>query len=264
MDFKISKFRNLENLKKSDADLVHDTMIGYGPKRIMMIGESGSGKTQKLQDLIPLLSFKKLIICAITFTQPIYNDMIKMFQEKSRELKVPFEYKRGASLEILEDLIKEQQKFKDEGKTPPSTLVIIDDYCDKRVLNNEKLVELFTLGRHLNINVIIILQDAFQCPVTIRRNLSDLCIFRCPGAEMNLFNYHLKNKPFDTMQDFMKVYDKVMEKPYSCLHVVLHDQTCPDQYKIRRNFNEFIRLPKYMHKWEEDLSERHLEWQQHK
>ena len=85
------------------------------------------------------------------------------------------------------------------------------------ILSNENLnpivTELFIRGRKLNISLVFITQSYFAVPKDIRLNSTHYFIMKIPNKRELPFN-HSSNIDF---QDFMNLYKKYTEKPYSFL-----------------------------------------------
>jgi hypothetical protein len=252
-DYKIESIPDSTNKLINPAFPKHHELIGNGPKRFLFVGESGSGKTEMLRKLIPKLSFSKLVICAKAINQAIYKDIDQCLKKASTSSSnhTPYESKLTSDLDVLDEVYDENRDLAMKKKKVPSTLVIIDDFADKKSLEDPKMTQLFTSGRQYVINVILILQNLFTCPQIIRRNLTNLCLFHCPGAEQHIFTQHLKDKPFKSLRDFMKIYDKVMKEGYSCLHIVLQDPLLPKYLWYRNGFKELIKLDQFSEDWDQ-------------
>ena len=88
------------------------------------------------------------------------------------------------------------------------------------MLSNKKLnpivTELFIRGRKLNIYLVFIIQSYFTVPKNIRPNSRHYLIMKIPNKrelQQIVFN-HSSDIDF---QDFMNLYKKCTEKPYSFL-----------------------------------------------
>ena len=110
------------------------------------------------------------------------------------------------------------------------------------MLGNKKLnpivTELFIRGRKLNISRVFITQSYCAVPKNIRLNSTHYFIMKIPNKqELQQVAF---NHPSDIVfQDFMSLYKKCTEKPYSFL---VFDATCASDNlsRFRKNLLERI------------------------
>ena len=86
------------------------------------------------------------------------------------------------------------------------------------MINNEKLnpvvTELFIRGRKLNISIVFITQSYFKVPKDIRLNSTHIFIMKIPNKR-ELQQITLNHSSDVEFKDFMKIYKKSIEEPYS-------------------------------------------------
>ena len=103
----------------------------------------------------------------------------------------------------------------DLNKKRRNTVIVIDDLMEEA--KDSKLVsKLFTQGRHRNVSVILILQNAFpkgKYNTEISRNASYMVLFRSPADREQI--KRVGQLVFPTQNDqFMNIYRLETEKPY--------------------------------------------------
>ena len=105
--------------------------------------------------------------------------------------------------------------------------------------NNKKLnsivTELFTRGRKLNISLISITQSYFQVPKNVRNNSTHFFIMKIPNKR-ELMQIAINHSSDINTKDFIEVYRKCTDKPYSFLVI---DTTLPSKnlLRFRKNLN---------------------------
>ena len=103
----------------------------------------------------------------------------------------------------------------DLNKKKKKTVIVIDDLMEEA--KDSKLVsKLFTQGRHRNVSVILILQNAFpkgKFNTEISRNAMYMVLFRSPADREQI--KRVGQRMFLSQNDqFMNIYRQETEKPY--------------------------------------------------
>ena len=81
---------------------------------------------------------------------------------------------------------------------------------------NPTVIELFIRGRKLNISLVFISQSYFAVPKNIRLNSTHYFIMKIPNKQ-ELQQIAFNHSSDIDFQDFMNLYKKCTEKPYSFL-----------------------------------------------
>ena len=88
------------------------------------------------------------------------------------------------------------------------------------MINNKKLnsivTELFIRGRKLNISLVFITQSYFKVPKDVRLNTSHFFIMKIPNKR-ELQQIALNHSSDIDYKDFIKIYKKCTDEPYSFL-----------------------------------------------
>lgn len=192
-----------------------------GNRRIMILGKSNCGKSYSLLHIIPALNIDEIYVICPTVNQPVYQAIEKYCKENRIKLTY-FKDTNNISKILLNKKI-DKQKHK---------LVIIDDIYDKKQL--EELCPLFSHGRHYNYSIIIISQSFSNCPIEIRKNLSDLLMFHTDNIQ-HVYCSKLKSY-FKNNNEFHKIYNDAINEPFGYLNICL-DSDCRDILKIRCKLN---------------------------
>jgi len=177
---------------KTDKDeiklrpLMEDCTIPKFPQSVVMVGASGGGKTTLLQNLMLDEDFYKG-----------YHDFVFLFSITAKldaslkKLKV----KKSHIFDTEDDMIKnleiifEAQKKNIENKgvkNSPKIVCIFEDLTtNEKLMRNKTFKSLFTLGRHLNIQVIAMIHKYKALPRTQRLNAMNIIFFRASGDEVD-------------------------------------------------------------------------------
>ena len=112
------------------------------------------------------------------------------------------------------------------------------------MLNNKNLnpivTELFIRGRALNISSVFITKSHFAVPKHIKLNYTHYFIMKC-RYKRELQQIAINNSSDIDFQDFMNLYRKSTEKPYSFL-VIDTTLASDNPSRFRRNLLERIKL----------------------
>ena len=117
-------------------------------------------------------------------------------------------------------------------------LIVFDDMIADMMRNkklNSIVTELFIRCRKLNISLVFISQSYFKVPKDVRNNSTHFFIMKIPNKRE--FQQIATNHSSDiNTKDFIKVYKKCTDKPYSFLVI---DTTLPsdDPLRFRKNLN---------------------------
>lgn len=140
--------------------------------------------------------------------------------------------------DLINHLISTQKEIieKHGRKKCSEILIVLDDVLDSGALNNRSAIEkIFTRGRHVNINVILVSQHLNRISRTMRLNC-DYFIFFMPNNETELDNFleQFISKP---KRKYMREYLKNMWNE-SIYNFILVDYKTKDiNRRYRKNFN---------------------------
>ena len=204
------------------------------PYRILIIGGSGSGKTNALLNL--------------TNNQP---DIDKIYLYAKDPYEAKYQYLINKRENVGLDHFDDPKAFTEYSNDMQDIYKNIDDYNLRKklkvlivfddmiatMINNKKLdsivTELFIRGRKLNIYIAFITQSYFKVPKDVRLNSTHFFIMKIPNKR-ELQQIVLNHSSDIDFKDFMKIYKKYTKEPYSFL---VNDTTLPsdDPLRFRKN-----------------------------
>ena len=118
-------------------------------------------------------------------------------------------------------------------------LIVFDDMIAD-MINNKKLnsivAELFIRGRKLNIYLVFITQSYFKVPRDVRLNINHFFIMKIPNKR-ELQQIAIGHSSNINTTDFIKIYNKCTDKPYSFL---VNDTTFSSNDPLRFGKNLYI------------------------
>ena len=138
------------------------------PFRMIVVGSSGSGKTNMVLDLIQKYIPWQVLIVYARHMGPAYEALRRKVEAKERRLKRPISFWS----DTLEDAIPV-----DELSPENRNLVIFDDFVLDRK-HQDVISDYFVRGRHRNCSCIYISQSYYDIPKIIRTNSSHVAIFK--------------------------------------------------------------------------------------
>ena len=210
-------FDNYTNENKTE----HNSKWPYIPDhayRVIIIGGSGSGKTNALLNLINnQLDIDKIYL----YAKDPYEDQFLINKRESTGVKNFNDPKAFiAYSDDLQDVYKNIEEYNIGKKR--KILIIFDDMVAD-IINNEKLnpvvTELFIRGRKLNIFFVFITQSYFllyNVPKDIRLNSTHFFIMKIPNKR-KLQQVALNHSSDIYFKYFIKIYKKFTAEPYSLL-----------------------------------------------
>ena len=209
------------------------------PFRMLIIGLSGSGKTNTLLHLINNFHpIDKIYLYAKDTDEKKYQFLInKREQAGIKNLNDPhafIEYSNNMD-DVLDD-INNHNKNRDK-----KVLIIFDDMIAD-IMRSEKfkaiVKELFIRCRKLNISIAFITQSYFRTPKDTRLNTTHYILMKI-GRTKELKNIAEENSGHLDFKDFLKIYNYCTKEPYSFMMI----DTRPNAaIPFKKNFDEPIDL----------------------
>jgi hypothetical protein len=195
--------------------------------RILMIGSSGTGKSNALINFVEKSSgeFFKIIICSFSTTdEPLYQYLHE---------KIP-------SVELINNIddVPEVQEFDDKDKSK-SKLIIFDDFINLSKKEMKKIFDYAISSRKFGFTCVFMAQSYTAVPKIISRNCNYIFIFRINdkySIKRIISNHGLSShiSP-ETIEQF---YYYAIEEPLSFLLIDL--KTNDDKLRFRKSFTEFL------------------------
>ena len=204
------------------------------PYRILIIGGSGSGKTNELLNLInnhP--DIDKIYLHAKDPHEKKYQYLIN----KRKEVGLNHFNDPKAFMEYSDDMQDVYKSIEDYNPIKKRKVLITFDDMIADMINNDKLnpivTELFIRGRKLNISIVYITQSYFKVPKDLRLNSTHFFIMKIPNKR-ELQQIALNHSSDIDFKDFMNIYKKYTKESYSFL---VNDTTLPSDDPLRYSKN---------------------------
>ena len=205
------------------------------PYRILIIGGSGSRKTNALLNLINNQpDIDKIYLYA---KDPNEKKIYQYLNNKHEKVGLNHFNDPKAFMEYSNDMQDVYKNIEDYNPIKNRKVLIIFDDMIADMINNNKLnpivTELFIRGRKLNISIVFITQSYFKVPKDVRLNSTHIFIMKIPNKR-ELQQIALNNLSDIDFKDFMNIYKKCTKEPYSFL---VNDTTLPsdDPLRFRKN-----------------------------
>ena len=209
------------------------------PYRILIIGGSGSGKTNTLLNLINEQNdIDKIYLYARDLNEPKYKILIKKREDAGiKYLKDP-----NAFIECSNTMDDVYENIHDYNSSRKRKILIVFDDMIADIMTNKKfqaiIKELFIRCRKLNISLVFITQSYFSVPKDVRLNSTHYLILKI-SSRKELQIIAINHSADIDYNDFVRIYLECTRKPYSSLKI---DATLPasDPLRFRKNL-----LPSY-------------------
>jgi len=192
------------------------------PFRGIIIGSSGSGKTNMLMNLISIMkgTFNHIYIYTRA-EEPLYNYL--QSQIKDDMLTISYD---------LDDC----RNFNEENYYGQS-LVIFDDQVNEK--NQRCISELYIRGRKKNISLLYLTQSYYKVPKTVRLQCQYIFVIKVSGVrdlKMMLMEYSLGA----TKEQLQNMYNYCCNNGGSFGNFLMVDLNAPQDKTYRLNWNEFL------------------------
>jgi len=229
---------DFSKILKSDMDIdQNDPLMPQHPFRFLVVGGSGSGKTNMVLNLImTFLKYDRLYLYARDIEEIKYRFLIKYFKniqlllrgkKKIEDNEQIFQY--GSE---YEDIISV-----DELDKKKQNLVIFDDFVT--VKKHEKIEEYFIRGRKKNCSIIYITQSYTDVPKKIRLQCDYFAIYSIKSGNelINLRKEHGGSFPARTVNvkdEFKKYFYEATKGKFD--FAMIDGRTSDDSLRFRKNF----------------------------
>ena len=204
------------------------------PYRILKIGGSGSGKTNTLLNLINnQTDIDKIYL----YGKDSYEDKYQFLIKKRESIGLKHFNDPKAFIEYSNDMHDVYKNIDDYNLDKENKILIVFDDMIADMINNKKLnsivTELFIRGRKQNISLVFITQSYFKVPKDVRLNTTHFFIMKIPNKR-ELQQIAISHSSDIGFKDFIKIYKKCTDKPYSFL---VNDTTLlsDDPLRFRKN-----------------------------
>ena len=205
----------------------------------MIIGGSGSGKTNALLNLIKEQDdIDKIYLYTKDLSEPKYEFLIK----KRKDFGMKYCNDPDAFIECSNRIDDVNQNIDDYNPRRKRKILIVFGDMIADIMSNKDfqaiIKELFIRYRKLNISLVFITQSYFSVPKDVRLNSTHYLIMKINNRK-ELQNIAINHSADIDYNDFVRIYRECTRKPYSFLTI---DTTLPasDPLRFRKNL-----LPSY-------------------
>ena len=200
------------------------------PYRILIIGGSGSGKTNALLNLI---NNQPDIDKIYLYVKDPYEAKYQYLINKREKVGLDHFDDPKAFIEYSNDMQDVHKNIDDYNPRKKRKVLIVFDDMIADMINNKKLdsivTELFIRGKKLNISIVFITESYFKVPKDVRLNSTHLFIVKISNKR-ELQQIALNHSSDIDFKNFMKIYKKYTKERYSFL---VNDTTLPSDYPLR-------------------------------
>ena len=189
------------------------------PYRILIIGGSGSGKTNTLLNLINEQNdIDKIYLYARDLSEPKYEYLIKKREDAGiKHLDNPNAFIVCSN--TMDDVYEDIDNY--NPKRDKKVLIVFDDMIAD-IMTNKRfqaiIKELFIRCRKLNISLVFITQTYFSVPKDVRLN-STHCLIMKINNRKELQNIVINDSADIDYKDFMKLYRECTKEPFNFLTI---------------------------------------------
>ena len=204
------------------------------PYRILIVGGSGSGKTNALSNLI---NNQPDIDKIYLYAKDPYEIKYQYLISKREKVGLNHFNDPKAFMEYSNDMQDVHKNIEDYNRIRKRKILIVFDDMIANMINNNKLnpivTELFIRGKKLNISIVFLTQSYFKVPKDVRLNSTNFFIMKIPNKR-ELQQIALNHSSDTDFKDFMNICKKCTAEPYSFM---VNDTTLPsdDPLRFRKN-----------------------------
>lgn len=209
--------------EKRHSDLLPNNL------RCIIAGPSGCGKTNVLLSLIERehgIKFENLYLYSKTLDQNKYKYLCEML----RSIKEIGCFTFSASENVIEP-----------NQMKKNSLIVFDDVINDRGINKTVVRDIFTLGRHRNLDVVYIVQSYTKLNKhLIRDNCNFVILFRQDDLNLkHVYNDFSVNADMK-FEQFRKLCSECWREPFGFACISLEHEVNSGRY--RKNFNQYLQV----------------------
>ena len=179
------------------------------PYRILIIGSSGSGKTNALLNLI---NNQPDIDKIYLYAKDPYDKKYQYLINKRKKVGINHFNNPKAFMKYSNDMQDVYKNIEDYNSIKKRKVLIIFDNMIADMISNNKLnpivTELFIRGRKLNISIVFITQSYFKVPKDVRLDSTYFFKMKIPNKR-ELQQTALNHSSDIDFKDFMNIYKKI-------------------------------------------------------
>ena len=195
--------------------------------RILIIGSSGSGKTNLLMNYIMLCpnTFQHIHVVFKSF-EPLY-ELLKDKLEKSGGITFYDDINKLPNLDQIQEDKDDQQ------------LVVFDDQINEKDKLNGKVSEYFIRGRKKHLTMVFIAQSFFKIPKIIRQQMQYLLILKLSSARdlrLIISDFSIGSN----VDEIQAIYKDATNERFNFLKIDIDQQN--DNKRLSKNFKDFYEL----------------------
>ena len=171
------------------------------------------------------------------YAKDLYEDQYQFLINKRESIGLKHFNHPKAFIEYSNDMHDVYKNIDDYNPDKENKILIVFDDIIADLVNNKKLnsivTELFIRGRKLNIFLAFITQSYFKVTKDVRLNTTHFFIIKIPNKR-ELHQLAINHSSDINTKDFIKIYNKGTDKPYSFL---VNDTTLSsdDPLRFRKN-----------------------------
>jgi len=194
------------------------------PFRMIIAGNSGSGKTQTLLNLLYNMpdTFENIYITTKNKDEPLYNYLEDKLKEDGLKITEGLE-----NLPDLDQMDKEQ-----------NNLIILDDLVNEPAKQQRPIADYFIRARKKNCSLIYISQSFYQVPKLIRDNITYLIIKQVSSMK-NLTMICRECSLGVDKEQLKKIYDDATQNKQDFLLIDLEGNK---DERFRKNFDSVYEI----------------------
>lgn len=197
--------------------------------RCIIAGPSGCGKTNVAVSLIESengLKFENLYLYSKTLEQNKYKYLCEIL----RSIKGIGCYTFSSSQNVIE-----------VNKMKKNSLIVFDDVINDEGINKTTVRDIFTLGRHRNLDVVYIVQTYTKLKKhLIRDNCNFIVLFRQDDLNLkHIYNDFGVNTDMN-FEQFRALCTECWREPFGFVCISLEDEVNSGRY--RKHFNEYLQV----------------------
>jgi GTPase SAR1 family protein len=220
-----------DHIKSDDQEIRHypnESKINISlPARILVLGPSGTGKTNIILNVIKYIGiFDQIVLLAKNLEEPLYKHLIDVYRKLEKKHKIKI-------LLAINDIKDLPSIAEFDPKT--NTLLIVDDFICENPKLLAKISEFWIRGRKNGITMTFLSQSYFDTPKQMRKN-SNYVIIKKVGNPKDLGRILAEYALGVDKKELEQAYHQALSGGNLTDFFMIDMETKKDELKFRTNF----------------------------